>query len=293
MRYVGTCEYCGGETSAYYKSQLKRFCSHTCSNRYKWENLRARAETVKLMCGECGKEFEIKKSDHRFKEGQKVFYCSKGCSTKHQQKEHIECVCIICGKHFWKGRTRYNLCSTECVNMKRRYLKYKRLYDHNISLPDFLSAYKQKNPFVWAGDKKSYMRQYNYANKNRINQQRILRNHSDDLIEFKISCRSYIQRRYKQQRRFSHAMQELVGCTMVQFRKHIASLFTEGMSEFNYGEWELDHIIPLASAATIEDAKKLFHYSNYQPLWAIDNRRKRDMMPNEYEVFRKNEISEV
>jgi hypothetical protein len=46
------------------------------------------------------------------------------------------------------------------------------------------------------------------------------------------------------------------------------------MSFNNYGEWHIDHIIPLCSASNDNELEKLFHYSNCQPLWAIDNIKK-------------------
>ena len=48
------------------------------------------------------------------------------------------------------------------------------------------------------------------------------------------------------------------------------------MSWDNYGKfgWHIDHIIPLYSAKDIEELKKLFHYSNLQPLWWEDNLKK-------------------
>ena len=39
----------------------------------------------------------------------------------------------------------------------------------------------------------------------------------------------------------------------------------------NAGKWHLDHIIPISSAKNEEDIIKLNHYTNFQPLWAIDN----------------------
>jgi len=41
--------------------------------------------------------------------------------------------------------------------------------------------------------------------------------------------------------------------------------------ELNYG-WDIDHIIPIASAKTEEDIIKLNHYKNLQPLCSHINR---------------------
>jgi hypothetical protein len=55
------------------------------------------------------------------------------------------------------------------------------------------------------------------------------------------------------------------------------------MSWENYGKWHVDHVIPLASAKTPEDLIKLCHYTNLQPLWAIENILKRDKLPEQTE----------
>lgn len=68
--------------------------------------------------------------------------------------------------------------------------------------------------------------------------------------------------------------QKILGCSLNELHKHIVSKFQEGMTIDNYGEWHLDHIIPLSSARNKEELEKLFHYTNLQPLWAIDNLRK-------------------
>ena len=38
--------------------------------------------------------------------------------------------------------------------------------------------------------------------------------------------------------------------------------------------WHIDHRIPLDSAKTYEDIERLIHYTNLQPMWAIENLKK-------------------
>jgi hypothetical protein len=67
---------------------------------------------------------------------------------------------------------------------------------------------------------------------------------------------------------------EYIGCTQNELMVHIEKQFTEGMSWLNVGKWHIDHIIPLSSAQTEEEMYKLCHYTNLQPLWALDNIKK-------------------
>tara|TARA_R110002167_G_scaffold276508_1_gene482469 strand:+ start:293 stop:1003 length:711 start_codon:yes stop_codon:yes gene_type:complete len=65
--------------------------------------------------------------------------------------------------------------------------------------------------------------------------------------------------------------QEMLGVDWEVCKAHIERQFTKGMSWENQGDWHIDHIIPLSSANTEQELKKLCHYSNLQPLWAVDN----------------------
>lgn len=63
----------------------------------------------------------------------------------------------------------------------------------------------------------------------------------------------------------------VVGCSTSYFKQYIESLFLDGMSWDNHGEWHFDHIVPLSSAKTEDELLLLNKYTNIQPLWAKDN----------------------
>lgn len=69
---------------------------------------------------------------------------------------------------------------------------------------------------------------------------------------------------------------ELLGCDIKFLKKYLEDKFTEGMSWEIISEIEVDHIKPCAkfSLTDPEEQKKCFHYTNLQPLWALDNTRK-------------------
>lgn len=69
----------------------------------------------------------------------------------------------------------------------------------------------------------------------------------------------------------------LVGCSLEELKTHLAKQFQIGMTWENYGVgWHIDHIKPCVSFDLLKPEAQLecFHYSNLQPLWAIDNIRK-------------------
>ena len=64
---------------------------------------------------------------------------------------------------------------------------------------------------------------------------------------------------------------EYLGCSWLELRAHLESQFTDGMTWDNYGEWHVDHIVPLAIAEDRDELIKLCHHTNLRPLWAFDN----------------------
>ena len=69
---------------------------------------------------------------------------------------------------------------------------------------------------------------------------------------------------------------EVLGCSWEDFKIYMESLFEPGMTWEQSKDWSIDHVIPVASAATPEEVVSLGHYSNLMPVWNIVNFAKKD-----------------
>lgn len=78
--------------------------------------------------------------------------------------------------------------------------------------------------------------------------------------------------------RKSASWEALVGYSASELRRHIERQFTRGMSWENYGEWHIDHIVPVAAfkwqSSDDPEFRACWALSNLRPLWAIENKRK-------------------
>ncbi|MCK9369768.1 hypothetical protein M0R04_07680 [Candidatus Dojkabacteria bacterium] len=75
---------------------------------------------------------------------------------------------------------------------------------------------------------------------------------------------------------------QILGCSFEEFKVYIEDQFTEGMSWDNHGKWHYDHIYPVAKATDEAHLIEINHYTNFQPLWALDNILKSDNIPDGY-----------
>lgn len=72
-----------------------------------------------------------------------------------------------------------------------------------------------------------------------------------------------------------HKTVKYLGCSFVEAKNHIESLFQPGMSWANWGlrGWHIDHKRPISSFDYTDPnwVFKASHYTNLQPLWALEN----------------------
>jgi len=68
--------------------------------------------------------------------------------------------------------------------------------------------------------------------------------------------------------------EEILGCSIIEFKNYIQNQFKDGMSCENRKDWHLYHKIPVSWATSEDEIIRLNHYSNFQPLWVVENLRK-------------------
>jgi hypothetical protein len=123
-----------------------------------------------------------------------------------------------------------------------------------------------------------YQKNHRKANSVSINsQKRIYRKNrleTDDLYKCKQNLRNRMAQAFRKTEWKKEGSQKLIGCSYDIAKSHIEKQFIDGMSWSNHGIWHIDHIIPLSSAKSKDELVSLCHYTNLQPLWAIDNLKK-------------------
>jgi len=133
-------------------------------------------------------------------------------------------------------------------------------------------AWSQNNPILFAEIRRK-SRKKTRENINARNRKRFQENPELRLIR---SVRKAIWLSLRGNKK--NHWENLVGYTLDDLIKHIESQFTEGMNWQNYGQWHIDHIIPIASfrftLPTDNDFKQCWKLNNLQPMWAMDNYKK-------------------
>ena len=140
----------------------------------------------------------------------------------------------------------------------------------NIKNKIWISKNKEKSKLYY---KKSYEK-----NKHKKNSKEYERKKTDYIFNLKCKMRSRIGSFVKKQFNINKSKKtnEILGCDFIYFKQYFEDKFTKDMNWdlFLEGKIHIDHIIPLAKAKTEEDVYTLCHYTNLQPLWAIDNLKK-------------------
>jgi hypothetical protein len=146
---------------------------------------------------------------------------------------------------------------------------------------------KKKNYYLWfeqnKDHRKKYMDEYREKNKEKIRE--IKRNYektrksNDPIYKLVANFRTAIWTTLKENNmnKYGHYF-EILKYTPEQLSNHLENQFTDGMTWENYGEWHVDHKLPITSfdfkEIGDEEFLKCWSLDNLQPMWAQENIRK-------------------
>ncbi len=193
--------------------------------------------------------------------------------------------CLLCGSSFVPASGRQERCSPcrpEWERIKKRRLLLdpakrealrKRTADFKAANREMLSTNRKRRrlerkalaadaPAPRGGMTLAQIKIYNREYRKRWRAENPLR-----------SRMSYAMRRGLSERDPKHHWLDALGYTIADLRQHIERQFVKGMTWDNI---HIDHIIPCASfdLSDIEQQRRCFHFSNLQPLLAVENLQK-------------------
>ena len=104
---------------------------------------------------------------------------------------------------------------------------------------------------------------------------------TDPLFRLSLNTRALIRNSFNVKNQIkNNKTTNILGCTIIDFKTYLESLFEDWMSWDNYGlyngtpnfGWDIDHIQPLSSGKCLDDIYQLNNFKNLQPLCSHINR---------------------
>lgn len=172
----------------------------------------------------------------------------------------------------------YKSKNKEIVREKRKE-HYKNNKEHVLEL--------SKIYYINNREKKMNKRkEYRLENKDILNEK--MRNYKKDNHLYRMTCniRTLISNSLRKNGYTKKSRTyEILGCSYIEFKEYLESLFLEGMSWNNRNEWHIDHIIPLSFAENENELLLLNSYKNLRPLWCVDNLIKGNIIESETNIY--------
>lgn len=137
---------------------------------------------------------------------------------------------------------------------------------------EYNKLYRLKNIEKIRNREKEHYKNNKEKNSEQCNKYQKSRKKTDPLFKLRCNIRNLILLSIKKQGYTKNSKScQILGCTFEEFKLHLERQFTVGMTWHNQGKWHLDHIYPVSLAKDEEELIKLNHYTNFQPMWAIEN----------------------
>jgi hypothetical protein len=190
------------------------------------------------------------------------------------------------------GEQRYQPKCKECVNEEMFLYREKNIQNRK----KYDKEYYDKNKDKILNNKKIYHKE---NKENILVKKKIYRDKPESKIiqkEYRVNNRKHInelQSKYRKEnphiiawrsvlyrvikqfdtKKEQHTI-DMLGYSAKDLKQYMESLFVEGMTWANHGEWEIDHITPVSSFSDDTPLYIVNALTNLQPLWKDENREK-------------------
>lgn len=214
--------------------------------------------------------------------GLKTYFTGKPCKYGHVAERSVSNRCCLeCLKEY----------SKEHYGQNKEY--YKAYYEQNKEyIKERNKEYREQNKErirEYREQNKEHIREYRkeYWKQNKESYKEYYRNRyaTDDNLKTKVLCSGMLKRTLKATNSTKDTRTyEMLGYCNEQLKKSIESKFLEGMSWDNYGDWHVDHAIPITRFIKdgIEDPAIINALDNLIPMWAEHNKEKSERTLEEY-----------
>ena len=159
--------------------------------------------------------------------------------------------------------------------IKERVIKYYN--DNKNIINEKNKKYREDNPEKIKQQKREeylrnrvnyleYQKKYRENNPEKVNKlKRDWNKRNPHVVAWRSTLKSVLKRMNKVKDKNTI---DILGYSPLELKEHIETLFTDGMNWDNYGEWHVDHIIPVSSFDKDVLTSVVNALSNLQPLWA-------------------------
>lgn len=266
MNLTKTCSKCGIEkpiTDFYKRTNSKDGVQQQCkdcSKIYGAEWYKKNKESI----DEKHRKYRIKHLEH-IRHQQRLYYSRPDVKAHRIQyaKENAE--------HIREYQRKYRIKNRIYLRAKENEYYHKNKGKHKTWNKKWRDSHKEQI--------KVSSKRYREENRQKINGSRLERLHSDPLFRLKEQYRNRVHLALKAKKHSKNSKTaEMLGCDLYFFKDYMLSTWEKRYGKAWNGEsYHIDHIVPLMSAHTENEVKKLFHYTNLQLLTPEDNVKKRGL----------------
>ncbi|QDP56542.1 MAG: hypothetical protein Tp118SUR00d2C21406351_48 [Prokaryotic dsDNA virus sp.] len=210
------------------------------------------------------------------------YYTGEPCKYGHVDERRVSnSDCMSCRRKRYKTYASKNQEKVKARAKKYRENNKDKIQEYYDKNKNRIAKLKREYQVENAQKIKEYQREWTKNNREYIRGYVNEKNKNDPIRKISNHSRSMIYRIMKSTGgKKVNNTSDIVGYTSKELKEYLESLFLDGMTWENHGEWHIDHIVPVSwwLKNGVTDPTMVNDLLNLQPLWAKDNLAKSDKL---------------